>query len=348
MQKPTSWRDLLGRVIENSLMRQRLADQLGVSQITLLRWVKQESRPRVHNLHNLLASLPEYHDELLVLLKEEFPDFSMAGVRAVAVLDADVIPSDFYTRFVHTISHTPKSLQFSLLCNLILEQALKQLDPNRLGMAIIIVCCMPRSLGNKVRSLREIQGRGTPPWGERLEQRSMLLGVESLAGHVVLSGHLEVNQALQASSGTHPGYRAAWEESAAASPIMYAGAIAGSLLVSSTQPDYFSQLRCTLIEQYARLLALAFAPEAFYESEEIQLLPLPPYEVQYKYLSRFRQHVIQLLRQAAQRGAYMHLLQAEQIAWQEIEADLFSDVPFAQSQDLRRSGHDNMQERIQR
>lgn len=318
----TSWQDLLRKIIEDLPVRQHLADQLGISQITLLRWVRQESRPRLHNVHRLLAALPEHRDPLLNLLREEFPGLSVADVHEVTPLDAGVIPPDFLTRFLHTRAHIPKSLLFSLLCRLLVEQALKQLDPNRLGMAILITCCLPPTLGHKVRSLREILGRGTPPWGDYLEQHAMLLGVESLAGHVVLSGHLEVNPFLREPGGIAPGYPALWEESAVAAPILYAGTVAGSLLVSSTQPDYFSQIRCTLIEQYVELLALAFPPEAFYEPADIELLPLPPYEVQRPSLSRFRQRVTGRLRQALQEGENLPLGQAEQMAWQEIEAVL--------------------------
>ncbi len=324
MQKPTSWCDILRKVIEDPSIRQQLADRLGVSPVTLTRWAKQEVKPRLNNLHNLVIALPDYRDQLLPLLEEAFPNFSVTALQQATAPDYSSIPASFYERVMHTVVHTPRSLLFSLLCDLILEQALKQLDPNRLGMAIVLVCCMPPAQGQKVRSLREVLGRGTPPWKEHLEQQAMLLGIESLAGHVVISGHLEVNQFWHVSSGIAPGYRSHWEESAAAAPLLRSGEVAGSLLVSSTQPDYFSALRCTLIEQYAELLTLAFDPHEFYKPEHIELLPLPAYDVQLPMLSKFRQRVITKLTQTARDGAPIHLLEAEQMVWQEIEADLFS------------------------
>lgn len=327
MRQPTSWRDLLGMVIEESVTRQQLAEKLGVSPVTLSRWVKQDFKPRLANLYHLLLVLPEHRDQLLDLFKEEFPDFSLDSAQAAVALEYNVIPSDFYSRLVHTLAHTPKSLLFSLLCNLILEQALKQLDPYRLGLAIIIACCMPPSKEQKVRSLREKLGRGTPPWGVHLEQQAMLLGAESLAGRVVFSGHLEVNQHREGSARVSHSSRVPWEGSAAA-PILYAGAVAGSLLVFSTQPHYFSSPRCKLIEQYAESVALAFAPHEFYEREDIELMPLPPYEVQLSYLSRFQHYMAEILTQAAQRGTPIHPLQAEQIAWQKVEERLL-DVSFS-------------------
>src|SRR5205823_8355543 len=112
----------------------------------------------------------------------------------------------------------------------------------------------------KVLSLRELMGRGTPPWTRELEHQAIFLGAESLAGHVITSGHLEANQNLQNKNSLSAGYRGPWEMSAAAIAITSMGKVAGSLLVSSSQPDYFLPTRCKLIEQYAELIALAFDP----------------------------------------------------------------------------------------
>src|SRR5205085_8873280 len=95
------------------------------------------------------------------------------------------IPSEFYGRVFSARSATNETLHFWSISNLILQQALGQLDPDRLGMAITVVRCMPPSNGNKVRSLRESVGQGTPPWNGDLEQQAMFLGAESLAGYAV-------------------------------------------------------------------------------------------------------------------------------------------------------------------
>ena len=226
----------------------------------------------------------------------------------------------------HTCATIPQSLRFSSLCTLILQQALEQLDPQRLGMAIIVARCMPPSPGHKVRSLLETIGLGTEPWGKQLEQRGILLGVESLAGHVIASCHLETNQNLRDRQSLSPGYRTNWEESAAAAPIMSMGGIAGSLLVSSTQPDYFLPTCCTLIESYAELIALAFTPEDFYTPQDIQLGIMPPYEVQQSYLSEFQQRAIEAMRQAMSNQHPISYLQAEQLVWQQIEAELLQSL----------------------
>ncbi len=317
MHEAETWRELLRSSIENVYERQRIASELGINPATLMRWANGESAPRPEKLRRLIDALPQQRERLIELLGREFEGFSAMMQDEERQGESTVIPSEFYARVLHTRSNTLQSLLLPLLCDLILQQALEQLDPDRQGMAIMVSTCMPPSTSRKVRSLRERFGRGTPPWRRDLAQQAIFLGVESLAGYVIGSMHLEVNQNLRDVQSRSPGYRGPWEESAAAVPIMSMGKVAGSLLVSSTQSNYFLPARCEIIESYAKLIALAFAPEDFYELEQIELSFLPPYEAQQPYLSGFQKRVIALVQQHA-----MPFIEAEQTAWQQIEAEL--------------------------
>jgi hypothetical protein len=333
MDRPQTWRELLGNCIDNPHERQRIASELGVNPMTLIRWVKQETDPRPQTLRRLLTTLPQYRKLLLELIDKEIAGFSTTIAGDATVQDMPtVIPSEFYRRVHHTCATIPKNLRFTSLCNLILQQALEQLDPQRLGVAIIVARCMPPSHEHKVRSLLETMGLGTEPWGSRLEQHSILLGAESLAGHAITSVHLETNQNLRDSQSLSPGYRANWEESAAAAPIIFMGEVAGSLLVSSTQPDYFLPARCMLIESYAELITLAFAPEDFYKPQDIQLGVMPSYEVQKSYLSGFRQRAVEAMNQATRNQHPISYLQAEQLLWQQIEKELLQQLYVEKSE----------------
>jgi len=181
---------------------------------------------------------------------------------------------------------------------------------------------MPPSRQGKVRRLREIVGRGTPPWESNLDQQLILLGAESLAGSAAILGHLVTNQDLNADSSRAPGYQSDLEESAAAAPIIRAGNIAGSLLVSSVRPDYFSPLQCTLIENYAELIALAFDPSDFYEAPCIALGTLPSFQVQRSHFSNFRQRVVETVLQAARNRQPITSIQADLLVWQQFEEEL--------------------------
>ena len=324
MQKTQSWRDLLKELIRDAQVRQRIIAELEINPVTLNRWIQGESKPRPRSLRRLLFALPEHRESLIALFEEEFDDF--AETRDDAIQNVSLtIPAEFYKRVLHTLSAIPSTLRFSSLCDLILQQAIEQLDPYGQGVAVIVASCMPPSSLQKIRSLRERAGRGTTPWPRDLDQYAILLGVESLAGHAVSTRHLEVNQALGKRLSLSLGYKSVWEESAAAVPIMREGKIAGCLLVSSAQLNYFPPERCTLIESYAELTALAFELQDFYEPQQIELGFLPPYDIQQPYLSDFRQRVAQTMTQAIKQKRLLNIVQAEQVVWQQIEEKLLNE-----------------------
>ena len=102
----------------------------------------------------------------------------------------------------------------------------------------------------------------------------------------------------------------------------FEGNIAGSLLVSSTQPDYFVPSRLNLVTSYADLIGLAFGSEEFYGPECIDLYLLPPPAEQRGHLSRLRQRLIDIMMQARRNSQPIHLMEAEQLVWQQIEEEL--------------------------
>lgn len=327
MQKPQTWRELLGKLIESHQERQRIAEELNVSSVTLTRWVKHESNPRLPYLRNLLIVLPKHRQELQRLIEQEFPDFIVHEHESNL---GELIPisSLFYTRVLHTYAMAPSILRFPTLCDLILQEMLLHLDAAHLGMAIIVTKCMPPSdNSNKVRSLRECVGRGTAPWGEHLEHHAILLGSESLAGYAVSFGHAVINSQLSEQPSLYPGYRGEWEESAAAAPIMRGSQIAGSLLVSSTQPDFFQTEHLTLIQHYAELISIAFEADAFYDHPAINLLPMPIAQVQQNYLANFRQRVTEVITHATLEQRPINLVRAEEQVWQDLEEE-FSRLSF--------------------
>ena len=77
MDKPHTWRELLGKCINDSHERQQIASELGVNPMTLTRWVKHETDPHPQTLRRLLTVLPEHRNLLLELINEEFAGFSL-------------------------------------------------------------------------------------------------------------------------------------------------------------------------------------------------------------------------------------------------------------------------------
>jgi transcriptional regulator with XRE-family HTH domain len=322
MQETTTWRELLGSIIQDPQERRRLATELGINPVTLTRWVNNESNPRSQSIQRLLNALPQHRKALLDQLLDEFGGL-IAEADDTSTEDLLYkIPNEFYIRVLRTRATIPKVLRFSSLCDLILQQALEQLDPNRIGIAVTVVRCMPPSTDKKIRSLRESVGRGTPPWESNLDQQAILLGAESLAGNAVSLIRLVVNQDLSEEHSLSPGYHGQGEESAAAAPIMLEGKVAGCLLISSSQKNYFQQSRQTLIESYADLIAVAFESSEFYDIRQIELGLVPFQDVQKLYLSSFRQRLSETMIQATKNQQPLTIFEAEQIVWQQFEAEM--------------------------
>ena len=80
-----------------------------------------------------------------------------------------------------------------------------------------------------------------------------------------------------------------------------------------------------MIESYAELVALAVAPQDFYEPQQIELGFLPPYDVQLPHFSNFRHRVAQMMTQQTQGKRPTNIVQAEQVVWQQIEEKLLRE-----------------------
>jgi transcriptional regulator with XRE-family HTH domain len=330
MHEAHTWRELLAEIIHDGKEKQRLIEELGITSITLTRWINGESDPRPQNLRRLITVLPQYREQLRVLLKKESNLSNEVDLESHQ--PTKEIPCEFYIRVLQTHATTTENLRFWSTCQLILRQALGQLDPEHLGMAIRIVSCMPPSGPyNKVRSLRENIGLGIPPWPSNLEQTAVFLGAESLASNVVVLCRPVIVQDVEQEQLIMPTGHTAYEQSTAIHPILFAGRIAGVLQVSSTQKGYFlSQGNIDLIQSYADLVALAFDSQEFYASEQIALSIMPSPEQQKDSFAKFRHLVSQTMRDAAQKNRSISNTQANLLVWQKLENELL-EIPVPKS-----------------
>lgn len=317
-----TWRDLLTLILNDPHEKQRLLEELGIRPITLNRWLDGDTMPRPQNMHLLLNAFPQYRDQFLDLLRYE-----KGFEELLAVMDdssAKEIPSTFYIRVFNARASTIESQRFWSIGNMILQEAIGQLDPDRLGMAVVVVRCMPPPPGSsKVRSLRESIGIGTNPWPGNLEQHALFLSAESLSGYAVSLCRPAINQDIASDTSFVPTSAGEHEKSAMAYPIMFAGRVAGCLLASSTQVNYFlSQTRTTLVQRYADLLALAFEPSDFYAPEDIELQVMPPQSIQRQHFANFRRRMARIMIEGAQKRRPVNNLEAEKLVWRELEEEL--------------------------
>jgi transcriptional regulator with XRE-family HTH domain len=322
MQELPAWRVLLGQIIHDSQERYKIANELGINPATLVRWAHNETNPRPQNLNQLLKVVPSANrQKLQESIFEEFPEFTSILNEEVPENATFEIPSETYSSVLHTYKTAPKRQRFWLISNLILQEALRQLDPNLLGMTVSIAQCVKPLHGKKIRSLREHVGRGTHPWKATMKHEVAYLGIESLAGYALSNAHLLSIQDRSEHLTFYPARWLDWEKSAAACPIIREGLFAGCLIVSSTQPGYFLSYREELIQNYAELMVLAFEPEDFYEPGDIQLAIMPDFHVQEQYFHTIRQRISNAMEEGSSRKPPLTISEAEQLVWQQLEEE---------------------------
>lgn len=321
MPTPSSWRDLLKEVISDPAELYRLAGAVGVHALTLSRWAQGVSAtPRLQKLHLLVQAFPAHQRALLAeLLQREYSHFQEASISdGQGKIDYAFIQQVWEAR-----ATTPAHLQFWTLSGKILESALRQFDPQRMGMCITLAQLMPPSPLGSIRSLREVARLGNPPWSPNLEHRMRYLGAETLAGSVVSHGCAEFVDDLRVQARALHICQGEYEVSAAGCPIMYANRVAGCLLCASTQAAQFqSQEQRSLIKDYTQLLAQVFPPELFFEPPQIQLWLMPTPEIQDRTLATFQQRVNAHMREAYTTSQAVTRAQIEQQVWQQMEEEL--------------------------
>ncbi|MBV8822086.1 MAG: hypothetical protein JO125_05475 [Chloroflexi bacterium] len=320
--RPQSWRVLLGRLTERPSERQRIADILGVNTYTVTRWINSETEPRASTLKRLPDIFPSpYREQLLELIQAEFfPYITLSKFPAVN-RPQDEMPCEHLVRALGAYATTRGPFRAWTLRTNTLQRTIDLLDRDALGMEITIVQCVPPFQGASVRSLCGRMGVGTAPWDYNgVAWRFLFLGAESLAGWTVGCGEPSVVQDTE-QNGPLAVRLSAHEKSAVAWPLQREGKVAGCLLVFSTQVNYFTQARLSLIEVCANMLALSFRDEQFYELYRIALheMPLLSEKGQYSSVTQFRDRVLRLRREQEYR---LSEPEAETLVLQQMEAEL--------------------------
>lgn len=240
--------------------------------------------------------------------------------------DPAYISIEFYLQILSDRATLIEIIRERELLTKIIKQALIQLDPHELGMAITLSLCMPPGKHGKIRSLRERMGQGTYPWNADLENLSIFLASESLAGYVAQT-QLPSSIKDLSKETLLPAYQTEDEVSAAAAPIMLEGKIAGCLLASSTEIGHFTQQRLTLLASFSDLVSLALDPGEFYPPDMIQLgvLRYKHADDQRAILRRYPGLVQARLIESYQTPHPLTYLEAEEIVWGELEDQVLED-----------------------
>ncbi|TMF51217.1 MAG: GAF domain-containing protein [Chloroflexi bacterium] len=325
MSETQTWRALLAEVIQSPQERRRITAALGVNPLTLTRWIRNEATPRGPLQQRLLEVVPQ----LRPFLAEELGTFPSLPDE----VSPDAIPITFYNHVLDLYATSTDLQRCWSICSAVLYEVHRHFASSGVGLDISVVRCLAPYQGNIVRCLREYIGLGASPTREPMELRKRFFGAESLAGYVVQSCRSAAIDNLNEEQRL-PHQLPEKACSAAAAPILHAGRIAGCLLVASTEPDYFrSSALLDLLPIYARLLALAFDPEDFYEVQSIQLGMMPSVQVQNTHFATFQQRISSALKKAVADQHPISYLQAEQRAWWQIAEELLQ-LPLHLSPEL--------------
>jgi hypothetical protein len=134
MNESSTWREVLGEVIQDQQERHRVAQALGVAPLTMLRWVKGQSTSRQGTLHTLPDLFPHRRDQLIELIAREDPAFSLAA-RPPLKGEMPAIPSAVYERVFQTLAICPPLLRSWTICTLIVE-VMDWATPGRLALPV--------------------------------------------------------------------------------------------------------------------------------------------------------------------------------------------------------------------
>lgn len=316
----SSWQEVLQKIIRQPGERQRLITALGINPMTLNRWLKDEYQPNRAHLTALLRHVPaQYRQELHEAIEFEHPDLD--GWASEVEL-AHISP-EFYIEILDNRAGIMEAKRNREILEKVLNQALLQLDPHKQGMAVTLAQCMPPRADGKIHSLRERAGRGTPPWTADLENFSIFLAMESLAGYVVQNQHPASIEDISKEK-LLPAIQDEFEVSAAAVPLLYEGNIAGCLLASSTVIGHFTRQHLELMGDFANLLTLGMEPRDFYPQSCVQLgiLRHESAAEQRALLRTFRDRVQQLMIQCARNRTPIRYKEAEEQVWAELEEEV--------------------------
>ena len=314
------WSTVLQGILKTPGERQRLSSVLGITTMTLSRWSSGESRPQRPHLIHLMQVLPTaQRQELTDAFEKVYPD-----IRSwLTEESSEYIPSSFFAQVLNLRTTTTDSLRFWRISEVVLKQALSQLDPNNLGMAIKIIQCMPPRFDGKIYSLRERAGKGTYPWAADLEHDVLFLGLESMTAYATEVRHIVNDDDLRENSSI-PRYRDEHEMSAAAHAIRFEGRVAGCLLASSAELNYFTQPRQNLVTAFSDLISLAFDKNDFYSPTMLDLRAMPRPPIQRPILTSFRQRVTRKSQEAMFEHKQLSNAEIELQTWQDLETELLT------------------------
>jgi len=230
-------------------------------------------------------AVPAQHSTLIPASNQTFP-----GVLDALSPSLYEVQKDIYRRVLELLTTIVDAEQRSWqIMQVLFEHILQHLDPERHGLAVTYAKLMPPR-ADGVHSLVEVFMRGNSPWPFALENHAYL-GSTTLAGTAAMLERMQTWDNLSETKRLQVEVDE-FERSACACPVERGGRIAGVLIISSRQPDFFINLIASqAVLEYTQLLSLAFREEEFVPFSQLNLVPMPELkwqhaEVGHSYINR--------------------------------------------------------------
>jgi hypothetical protein len=280
-EQVTAFASLLQKIMRHNHSEiTRVARELSVTENTIYRWMNDTSEPRSTYLKHLIEVLPEYRMQLITAIRQTFGD-----VIGSPSLDSREVSKQIYQQVLETVmtSSQEAGTRFWQVSEIIFNDALNQLDPKHYGLAITYAKLMPPH-ADGIHSLCEVKIRGHAPWTDTINCKTFL-------GSTTLVGSAVVLQRARIWNDTDNGRALVdidnYERSTYAVPVLHGNLIAGVLVVSSNQPDFFKNpIACQLVAEYALLMGVALSDQEFHSADLLHLRPMPPLKWQRKELAQ--------------------------------------------------------------
>jgi transcriptional regulator with XRE-family HTH domain len=264
-----SFADVLKNILDNGhIDAARIARAINVTENTVYRWLNGSSEPRPSHLRQLLRHFPQYQAQLTQAIRQTFQ-------QEIEMVPGYVheVQKEIYQHVLElAMMSQDAEKRFWQIAQAVFAYALMHLDPENLGLSITYARLMP-PLHGEIHSLCEVITHGTAPW-PFTEESKIYLGSTTLAGTAIIQQRPQVwNSKEDSRVQTQVD---AFEKSACAIPIMRDSAIAGTLIFSSTKPDFFTDgATGRIAEEYALLMNVALSDAQFYPASYIHLRAMP-------------------------------------------------------------------------
>ncbi len=109
MVTPASWQSILQQMIRTPGEHERLAEAIGLSQMTITRWAKGSSNPQRPHLTRLVQVVqPQYREDLIEALEVTYPEIQSWLKDEVS----EQISADFFAQILSIRTTTTDTLRF--------------------------------------------------------------------------------------------------------------------------------------------------------------------------------------------------------------------------------------------